>query len=172
MSVEGSRRARRALALLVAAVLVAIALLPATAEAHTPLVASNPAPGDVVDLAPDHVVLEFDQPVAADEGSVVVRDAEGRDRTAGVLRSISGTLVSVVLDPQGPAGAWEVAYRVRGGDGHLVTGDFGFDVGQSTATATGFSLSASSAATIIVLLLAGGVLVLVPRVVTRDELAS
>jgi methionine-rich copper-binding protein CopC len=167
----GCRRAPRGLGLAVATVLGAIVLLPGAAEAHTPLVASNPVPGSVLDLAPDHVVLEFEQPVAADESSVVVRDAEGRDRTAGVLRSVSGTLISVVLDPQGPAGAWEVVYRVRGADGHLVTGTFAFSVGESTAT-TPSSLSASSAATIIVLLLAGGVLVLVPRVTPREELAS
>jgi hypothetical protein len=126
----------------------------------------------VLDLAPDHVVLEFEEPVAADDGSVVVRDSEGRDRVAGVLRSANGRLVSVVLDPDGPSGAWEVTYRVIGQDGHVVTGDFGFSVGESATGVNGFALSASAAASVIVLLAATGFLVLVPRVSRRAEVSS
>jgi methionine-rich copper-binding protein CopC len=154
----------------VVALLGAIVLAPGSAQAHTPLVSSNPAAGSVQDVAPDHVVLEFDEPVAADDGSVVVRDSEGRDRVAGVLRSVNGRLVSVVLDPDGPTGAWEVSFRVVGQDGHLVTGDFGFSVGEGGA-ATGFALSASAAASVIVLLVATGFLVLVPRVSRRAGVA-
>lgn len=173
MSLGGTtQRIRGCLAAALTTLLAAaIVLAPASAQAHTPLVSSNPAAGSVQELAPDHVVLEFDEPVAAGDGSVVVRDSEGQDRVAGVLRSANGRLVSVVLDPDGPSGAWEVGYQVRGQDGHLVTGDFAFSVGEGAASVGGFVLSASTAASVIVLLAATGFLVLVPRVSRRAGVA-
>jgi copper transport protein len=173
MSLGGlTQRIRGCLVAAVATLLAAaIVLAPGSAQAHTPLVSSSPAEGSVLERAPDHVVLEFEEPVAADNGSVVVQDSEGRDRVAGVLRSANGKLVSVVLDPNGPSGAWKVAFQVRGGDGHLVTGDFGFSVGAGGAAATGFALSASAAASVIVLLVATGLLVLLPRVSRREGVA-
>ena len=55
--------------------------------------------------------------------------------------------------------------------GHLVTGDFAFSVGEGAASVGGFVLSASTAASVIVLLAATGFLVLVPRVSRRAGVA-
>ena len=153
----------------VVAALVGLLLLPGSAAAHTPLVASNPPADTIVDLAPDHVVLEFEEPVAADDGSVVVTDSDGKDRAVGVLRSINGRLVSVVVDPLGPSGEWQVDFQVRGDDGHLVDGSFGFGVGEGATLAAGTGISPLSAVAVILLVMTGGFLVLAPRLVRSVE---
>lgn len=163
------RRARTALATAVVAALVGLLLLPGSAAAHTPLVASNPPADTIVDLAPDHVVLEFEEPVAADDDSVVVTDSDGKDRAVGVLRSINGRLVSVVVDPLGPSGEWQVDFQVRGDDGHLVDGSFGFGVGEGATLAAGTGISPLSAVAVILLVMTGGFLVLAPRLVRSVE---
>ena len=62
----------------------AIVLTPASAQAHTPLVSSNPAAGSVQELAPDHVVLEFEEePVLAEDVVLAEPDHDARRRQHG-----------------------------------------------------------------------------------------
>lgn len=121
--------------------LTASALLATTAPAHAhpDLVASRPADGGRLSAEPSHVVLEFARPVRVAEGSIEVRDPSGSPRAQAVLLSQTGRAVSVVLEPAGGApvrsGGWTVRYRVRGSDGHDVTGRLSFAVDGAAARA-------------------------------------
>jgi methionine-rich copper-binding protein CopC len=144
------RSAAARVLLLVVAALVTVLLSPTTAQAHTGLVGSTPAPAARLVEPPVVVVLEFAEPVAADRGSVHVLDPGGVDRAAEVLVSHDGRVVSVVLDPRGPAGRWLVEYQVRGSDGHVVDGGLAYAVGSGDVDGWSVSLAPVPALLLIV----------------------
>ena len=162
-----SRRARARLLTAFAALAAAVVLVPTSASAHSDLVASNPSDDSVVDHAPDHVVLEFVDPVAVADDSVQVVGPDGEDRAIGVLGSDTGRLVSVVVDPGGKRGSWQIRYRVLGADGHAVSGRVDFSVGEPSGSLGGLDLTPLAAGAIVVLAASGGYLLLAPRLV-RD----
>jgi len=127
---------RRAAAVLAALVLGAgwpLTLTP-PAHAHTDLLASSPAAGDVVSASTDRLILSFVQPVEPSSGTVTVVGPDGEDATAGDV-DVQGALVQVPLHLRG-TGAHTVAYRVVAADGHVVTGGLTFQAGPDTAGAT------------------------------------
>jgi len=168
MGWELSRRTCARLLTAVAALAASIVVFaPTGASAHTDLVSSNPSAGSVVDHAPDHLVLEFVDPVGVDNDSVQVVGPDGEDRAIGVLGSATGRLVSVAVEPGGQRGSWQIRYRVLGADGHAVSGRLDFSVGEPSGSLGGLDLTALSAGTIIVVVAAGGYLLMAPRMV-RD----
>lgn len=167
MGWDFSRRTRARLLPAIAALAASVVFMPTNASAHTDLVSSNPSDGSVVDFVPDHVVLEFADPVATDADSVQVLGPDGKDRAIGVLGSNTGRLVSVVVDPGGSQGSWQVRYDVLGSDGHAVSGRMDFSVGEPSGVLGGLDLSPLSASALIVLVAAGGYLLMAPRL-ARD----
>ena len=80
-----SRRARARLLTAIAALAASVVLVPTSASAHSELVASNPSDDSVVDHVPDHVVLEFVDPVSVDDDSVQVVGPDGEVLEQGLL---------------------------------------------------------------------------------------
>jgi methionine-rich copper-binding protein CopC len=66
-----------------AAALVAFALLPASASAHTVLKATTPEGDAQLAAAPERVTLRFSEPVEADFSAVRVFDSHARDVQSG-----------------------------------------------------------------------------------------
>ena len=129
------RPRRRAAAVLAALVLGAgwsLTLTP-PAHAHTDLLASSPAAGDVVSASTDRLILSFVQPVEPSSGTVTVVGPDGEDATAGDV-DVQGALVQVPLHLRG-TGPHTVAYRVVAADGHVVTGGLTFRAGPDAADA-------------------------------------
>jgi len=164
-------RAWLGLRAVLAVTVVALAWAPVAAVAHTPLVSSTPTSGDRIGEPPTHVVLEFREPVSADDDSVTVAAPGGADRVEGVLVSANGRLVSAVLGAQGQQGTWVVSYRVRGSDGHLVSGRFGFTVGDGLATGALPSLQPGAAVPLLLVIAVLAFVALVPRQ-RRAEIVS
>lgn len=104
-------------ALLGAAFLVASAM---PASAHTALQASSPKDGGRLDAAPDHVVLEFTEPILTVGARLAVQGPDGRRYEAGTPRVTDKKLVSP-LKALGPAGRYQVQIRVVAADGHPLT---------------------------------------------------
>jgi methionine-rich copper-binding protein CopC len=106
----------------------------APASAHTALRSSSPAEGAVLTTSPGEVRLAFtERPASAPVEVAVTRD--GRVVGSGPARTDGSSVVTPVSLP-GP-GAYTVAYRVVGGDGHPVQGTVRFRVAalaESTAT--------------------------------------
>ncbi len=122
-------RARRGPVRAVAvAVLCGLALLlgAAPAFAHTRLQSSDPADGASVATRPARVSLTFNEAMQAGFTTITVVGPDGTrvpDRRGHGRRRHS---VTVGLPPLGPAGRYEIGYRVVSDDGHPVTGSVAF----------------------------------------------
>lgn len=125
----------RVLRVLAATVLAGVALLgfaPGPAWAHATLVGSSPEQGEWVDQLPTEVVLEFSQEMSA-PAYVVVTAPDGRQLTTGEP-VVDGAEVRQTLAAADVDGEVTVALRVVSSDGHPVTGQVVFGVGEAPAT--------------------------------------
>ena len=92
--------------------------------AYDTLTSTNPADQEMVQSAPQAVVLTFDEPVIATGTEVVVTGPAGQIQQ-GQARLAENT-VTQDLQPEAPAGTYTVAWRVTSADGHPVSGTFSF----------------------------------------------
>jgi len=107
-----------------------LALAPAAAhplpvEAHARLVASRPAPGEMLGLAPGAVVLEFSEPVSAALSRASV-EAPGGRRFGGSPAGDREIRVELTTNAPGVYGVDWVA--ISAVDGHALRGGFRFGV--------------------------------------------
>ena len=120
---------------LIALVASSVLLGPRPAVAHTELVGSTPAAGDVVSLEVDRLMLAFDTELLSDVGDVTVVDSTGAEVTVGDAVVVDRTLeIGVAM---GEPGRHEVSYRVTGSDGHAVVGTYAFDAAPPAASDRG-----------------------------------
>lgn len=126
-------RARRWLV----AVLVAIAVVPGAASAHSTLVTSEPAAGARLQTAPAAVRLVFAAPVEEAFLTLRVLDADGRVVSGPARRDprLARAVVAPVHSPG--AGSMRVEWRVLSQDGHPSGGVFTFGVGRAPGPVAG-----------------------------------
>ncbi|MFT3798752.1 copper resistance CopC family protein [Microbacterium sp.] len=123
-----------AFAALVLAGILSLAAMPAWA--HDELLGADPADGAHLDALPAEIALTFsgvllDEPGATD---IVVTDAAGTDLTDGDP-VLDGTRVRQALQGAG-SGPVTVLWRVVSSDGHPISGQYAFTVGEGGATFT------------------------------------
>ncbi len=104
---------------------LALLLGSGVAAAHTRLVSSDPADGSTRDTGPTTVSLVFNEAMEPGFSTVTVIGPDGADYRTGDVRADGGT-VTVDVAPLGPAGRYEIGYRVISADGHPVTGSVSF----------------------------------------------
>lgn len=122
---RGQSRVARILAGTVCALAMLLAI-PGAAVAHAVLDTSTPEWDAVLQTAPDHVTLNYDEDVVPALARVAVLTGSGRD-LAGPPR-VSGGVVVVPLR-SGPRGSYTVRWRmVASDDGHVTEGAFSFGV--------------------------------------------
>jgi methionine-rich copper-binding protein CopC len=139
---------RAALRLLAATVAACVALLlgAAPAFAHTRLESSDPADKSSVDTTPESVSLTFNEDISAEFASISVVGPDGTNYATGSV-SAAGGQVSTAVSPLGPAGAYEIGYRVVSDDGHPVQGKVTFTLTTpGAAAATAEAVAAATAA--------------------------
>ena len=131
---------------------LALALIPAMffaghtkALAHDVLVEQNPQPGEVLDTAPERIVLSFNNNLLdVGEGATVitVSDASGTELDLGpaTVAGRDATLDVGDLEP----GAYHAVWSVVSSDGHRIAGQFVFGIGADSADAV-TDLEASTA---------------------------
>lgn len=126
------RRPGRALLTVLLAVLLTVVAAPA-ATAHTELVGTDPADGQVLAHPPSTLTLTFTEPVGVAPQAVQLLDASGEPVPLDVqaLDSTVGLTPSAALG----SGTHTVAWRVVSSDGHPISGSFSFAVGAPTTTA-------------------------------------
>ncbi len=107
----------------VAVVVAALGLAPATVSADTRLLSATPEDGATVEAGPIDVVGEFNEPLRRQSTLELV------DESGGVVASgaIDNMTMRIGLDDIEP-GDYEVEWRVFGLDGHPVTGSWSFTV--------------------------------------------
>ncbi|MET9023629.1 copper resistance CopC family protein [Actinopolymorpha sp. NPDC004070] len=102
------------------------------AFAHAALVSSDPKDGAVLDRPPRRITLEFDDPISGKFDFVAVSGPDGATYQSGHPRVMGSKLTQRLARP-GPAGTYQVAWRVVSADGHPVSGTLKF----TTRTAGG-----------------------------------
>lgn len=130
--------------------LAALALLlgAAPAMAHARLIGSDPPDGASLDTGPQRVSLTFSDPMTAEFATVTVVGPAGNQYQTGEV-SAEGNAVSIAVQPVGPAGRYEIGYRVVSTDGHPVTGMVAFTLttaGPATAPTAPAGAPAATAA--------------------------
>ncbi|GAB4010843.1 copper resistance CopC/CopD family protein [Nocardioides ultimimeridianus] len=118
-------------------VVLPLLLLAPSASAHAMVVASTPAPGSLLEVAPQDVTITFDESVSVVPDAVRVYGPDGSrvDHGAVLRPGGSGDEVEVAVDAAAE-GTYLVSWRVVSADSHPVTGAFTFSVGRrSTAPA-------------------------------------
>jgi hypothetical protein len=135
---------RVALRLLAATVAACVALLlgAAPAFAHTRLESSDPVDKSSVDTAPASVSLTFNEAISAEFATLSVVGPDGTNYQSGPVSASNGQ-VSTAVSPLGPAGVYEIGYRVVSDDGHPVSGKVSFTL---TAAGPGAAAAAPTAA--------------------------
>jgi methionine-rich copper-binding protein CopC len=114
---------------LLAAVLTT-ALPTGPAQAHGDLLGTRtPAAGEVLQVFPSEVRLQFTARLAPVDPVVVVRHADGRSVTAGPP-VVDVFAVAQPLVPDGGDGTYEVSWEVVAEDGHPASGTYVFAVGD------------------------------------------
>lgn len=123
---RGSRMAKVSrLVLVLPAVLFWGVLVAQPADAHDVLVSARPGNGSHIASAPAQVELDFDEPVQDGFASVDVIGPGGTHWAAGPP-VITGDTVTAPLRPLGPAGDYDIEYRIVSDDGHPVSGHTSF----------------------------------------------
>lgn len=116
-------------------VLVAIFVAPSMASAHAGLESSEPLPGAYLDASPEHVTLDFDEPITTAFGSVRVLDSSANVVVETPLRRGDDKSIAIAdLDETLMDGTYVVVWRVTSSDGHPVQGSFTFVIGEATAS--------------------------------------
>jgi len=137
------------------------------ASAHTMLLASSPAADSSQAQSPSAIGLTFNEPVQL--LALKLMDSVGGDLTPATPPTVVGGQVTLELPKALPQGRYLVSWRAGSLDGHIVSGSFGFAVGEAALPASpqaapaadsgywpGFALHAL--ARILVLLAAGATL--------------
>jgi copper transport protein len=125
----------RALVLAVAVVLATFAAIGTgarVASAHASLVSTSPSAGEVLDQAPDEVLLVFDEGVDLRLGEVRLLDGSGADVDGmGEPGHPNGQGARVTATvPELADGSYIVSWKVVSEDGHPIAGAFTFQVGD------------------------------------------
>lgn len=116
---------------------VALAAVAVPAEAHTPLVGSNPAEGAVLDTVPAQIELTFAEPVTLPaEPPVEIIGPSGATATLGTATT-DGPVVRVpVTSVSGPAGEYTISWKAVSSDGDPVAGNIVFTLSTAAAPST------------------------------------
>jgi methionine-rich copper-binding protein CopC len=109
------------------AVLLGLALVAGTgaAAAHSYPVNSDPADSDSLTSGPPRVSITFNEALQTSFDSLSVVGPDGNRWSAGNA-DVRGAVVSIALNPLGPAGRYTIAYRVVSADSHPVAGTRSF----------------------------------------------
>jgi copper transport protein len=95
---------------------------------HAVLVETIPADGELLAVAPDRIVVRFNEPVSAIAAQVL--DATGRDVTPIDAARVHDGELQIALPPSLTTGTYVVSYRVVSLDGHPIGGSLMFSIGE------------------------------------------
>ena len=100
-------------------------------HAHSELVASTPADGQVLDAPPANVTLQFNETISPAGLQIVAQGPNGPITLGTPL--IEGASVITPWPADAPGGDYRVAYRVVSADGHPIDGSLSFSYTAAAA---------------------------------------
>ncbi len=121
---------------LAALTILGVLTLVTPAAAHAGLEGGSVFDGQVLDVAPEELFLEFNEPVVAPRAGIRVYDGGGErvDEGATFQTDDAPDLVRVGLAEDLADGTYAVTYRVTSADGHPVNGALVFSVGAEAGS--------------------------------------
>ena len=126
--------------------MIALVLGASPAFAHAQFESSDPADGASLATAPQTVTLTFSDSMRQGFNTVTVTGPDGVQYQAGEPTAQDSS-VSVGVNPLGPAGVYQIGYRVLSDDGHPITGQIGFTLTQPGTAAAATPAPTPAAAT-------------------------
>ncbi|MGZ4673794.1 MAG: copper resistance CopC/CopD family protein [Ilumatobacteraceae bacterium] len=131
-------RARRMAFACTAGLLLATIVGAGRVSAHAELLSSDPKPGDVLDQAPRHITLTFNESVEISLGAIRLFDGTGAsiDVSAAIHPDGHHDIVEVDV-PKLSNGSYVVDWRVVSADSHPVHAAYTFQVGPDANLAAG-----------------------------------
>jgi methionine-rich copper-binding protein CopC len=121
-----------ALAAAFAALLAALLLLGAPAQAHDTLLESDPADGATLETSPEAITLTYSADILDVSPLVRITDEDGEE-LAEITPSVDGPVATATLEEPLPAGESTIQWRVVSSDGHPIEGTFTVTVEQDPA---------------------------------------
>jgi copper transport protein len=107
-----------------------------SARAHASLVEATPGDGAILERAPEHVSLRFNELVSPLRMRLIGPDGRARDALTAIPRN---EIVVVGLPQDLATGTHLLSWRVVSADGHPVSGSFVFSIGRPSAWPTSIS---------------------------------
>lgn len=126
MTTRSARPTTRLLAVLALAI-TTLLWAPAAAFGHASEVGSSPAAGEILDVAPSEVRIDYDSALLEIGAALIVRSADEESITTGPA-VVGDRVLSVPVDPAVGPGEYSVAYRVVSQDGHTIENSFSYVV--------------------------------------------
>lgn len=131
-----ARRRRRGAVGLVAVllgVLLAVGTGTLSASAHAELLSTTPEDGAVLEEAPSHAELRFNEPVQLIDGAIRLFPGDGSTPLVLEARTVDST-VTINLPDDLADGSYALSYRIVSADGHPIGGAISFQIGAGTPT--------------------------------------
>jgi len=104
-----------------------------SASAHTDLVSTSPAADSDVNASQATISLTFAEPTLVDGAAIIVKNSNG-DILDSPAPTLDGSTLSIPWPMDLTPGQVTIEWRATGDDGHVLSGDFGFNY---TAAAEG-----------------------------------
>jgi methionine-rich copper-binding protein CopC len=108
-------------------IVISIALLPASSFAHTHLLRSIPVENAVLEKSPPVATLVFAEPVTLT--AVKIESTEGGKTAVKPMPAKPAAELSVAL-PTLPLGRYTMSWRAISDDGHIMSGEIHFTIGE------------------------------------------
>jgi methionine-rich copper-binding protein CopC len=121
----------------IAAIAGALVLAPSPASAHDDLLGSDPEAGVVLESAPAQVELRYSAEPLDGPGSTIVRvvDPEGAEVQEGEPEVVDNAVIQAIETDPAVSGTYTVTWRVVSSDGHAISGELVFSVGEESEPA-------------------------------------
>jgi methionine-rich copper-binding protein CopC len=116
------------------------------AFAHAELISSNPAQGASVAAPPQQVQLTFSEAVTLPDNPFTITGPDGASWTVDTP-SIAGAVITIPVQPSGPAGAYTLTYKVTADDGDTETGTVAFTLTTAAGTTSATTTTTEAAPT-------------------------
>ena len=118
-------------AMILAALISAAVVAPASAVRHNRLVRADPGVDSTVAKSPRQIRLWFKEPPELAVSSIRLSDAAATPiQTGGVQATDDKASIAVAVTAPLPSGKYTVTWKTAGTDGHVIRGSFGFTVGS------------------------------------------
>lgn len=103
-------------------------------QAHAQLLEANPAPGSTLDTPPAEIRLTFNEPIGSDSRLSLFDNAFYAQPGVNSFIDPQNANQLVATLPPLAAGIYNVNWTAVSADGHLISGSFRFQIGQTNPT--------------------------------------